>query len=100
MEDLKPSPNVYSIRPFVIDDRASVGELFYNTVHSINARDYSKEQLDIWAPLESKSGNFPRPLENNFSYVAIFRSQIVGFADLTISGYIDRFYVHEDFQGF
>ena len=26
-----------------------MAELFYQTVHSVNAKDYTKEQLDAWA---------------------------------------------------
>jgi len=87
------------IRPFTTQDRSMCGELFYQTVHTICSKDYSKEQLDIWAPEVSKSGNFPRPLENNFAYVSVIDNLIVGFADITKEGYLDRFFVHKDYQG-
>ena len=30
-------------------DCRELAELFYNTVHGVNCRDYTKEQLDAWA---------------------------------------------------
>ena len=37
------------IRDYKPSDCKEIAELFYNTVHSINAIDYSTEQLDVWA---------------------------------------------------
>jgi putative acetyltransferase len=88
-----------NIRPFNIRDRSACGELFYHTVHAICSKDYSKKQLDIWAPEVSRSGNFPRPLENNHAYVVEIDYELVGFADITKDGYLDRFFVHKDYQG-
>ncbi len=41
-----------NIRMYKSEDCREIVELFYNTVHSINSRDYSLEQLDVWAPKE------------------------------------------------
>lgn len=35
------------IREYQSSDCDKMAELFYNTVHTINAKDYSKEQLDV-----------------------------------------------------
>ena len=32
-----------------ISDCRHLAELFYHTVHTINAKTYTKEQLDVWA---------------------------------------------------
>ena len=37
------------IRPYRSSDCPALAELFYQTVHAVNARDYSPEQLDAWA---------------------------------------------------
>ncbi len=37
------------IRKYESTDCKELAELFYNTVHTINAKDYTKEQLDAWA---------------------------------------------------
>ena len=40
------------IRTYQSSDRKEITELFYNTVHTVNMRDYTKEQVDVWAPEE------------------------------------------------
>ncbi|MBA2648208.1 MAG: GNAT family N-acetyltransferase [Legionella sp.] len=74
--------------------------LFQNTIHAVNAKDYSPIQLKAWAP-KVKPEITPRwkTLPENISYVAEFDNQIVGFGDLTKQGYLDRLFVHKDFQG-
>lgn len=37
------------IRKYRSSDCKEIIELFYNTVHTVNAKDYTKEQLDVWA---------------------------------------------------
>lgn len=37
------------IRKYRPSDCERLAELFYQTVHAVNARDYTKEQLDAWA---------------------------------------------------
>ena len=37
------------IRPYRSSDCPALAELFYQTVHTVCARDYSPEQLDAWA---------------------------------------------------
>ncbi len=36
-------------REYYASDCKEITELFYNTVHNVNAKDYTKEQLDVWA---------------------------------------------------
>ena len=38
-----------TVREYEPQDCAETTELFYNTVHTVNAKDYTKEQLDAWA---------------------------------------------------
>ena len=37
------------IREYRTEDCPQLARLFYDTVHSINTRDYTKEQVDAWA---------------------------------------------------
>jgi putative acetyltransferase len=37
------------IRKYLTTDCEEITRLFYDTVHSVNARDYSSEQLNVWA---------------------------------------------------
>ncbi len=87
------------IRQYRPEDCRELAELFYQTVHTVNARDYSREQLDAWADgtvdLEQWNRSF---LEHN-SLVAVEDGRITGFADMDRTGYLDRLYVHASYQG-
>lgn len=37
------------IRPYQTADCEALARLFYDTVHTVNAKDYTKAQLDVWA---------------------------------------------------
>lgn len=37
------------IRKYQQKDCKEITELFYNTVHTVNSKDYSEEQLNAWA---------------------------------------------------
>ena len=37
------------LRKYKPDDCGTLAELFFNTVHTVNSKDYTKAQLDAWA---------------------------------------------------
>ncbi|MBC5997650.1 GNAT family N-acetyltransferase [Romboutsia ilealis] len=37
------------IREYKTSDCNEIADLFYNTVHYINSKDYTEEQLNVWA---------------------------------------------------
>ncbi|AMA73914.1 MULTISPECIES: GNAT family N-acetyltransferase [Aneurinibacillus] len=86
------------IRRFEPQDAEQIRQLFYDTVHTINARDYSKEQVDAWAPEALAADKWGQMLAYNISYVAEQDSVIIGFGDLARNGYINCLYAHKDFQ--
>jgi putative acetyltransferase len=88
-----------NIRELKREDITSCVKLFYDTVHSINAKDYSPDQLEVWAPkiINPESVRW-QSLLNNISIVAEVNHEIVGFIDLTKTGYLDRLYIHKDHQ--
>ena len=65
--------------------------LFYDTVHQINIRDYSKEQVDAWAPKDMDYQRWKDALFRKITYVADDNGKIVGFGELEDDGHIDRF---------
>ncbi|MCU6793854.1 GNAT family N-acetyltransferase [Paenibacillus sp. WQ 127069] len=90
------------IRKFQDSDINQIVTLFYETVHTINARDYSADQLQAWAPKGekiAKIANWKVSLSHNITYVAEINGEIVGFADMTPEGHLDRLYIHKDYQG-
>lgn len=72
--------------------------LFYDTVHQVNIRDYSQEQVAAWAPAEMDRDTWTKRLSQAFTYIAEEDGKIAGFGELEANGHIDRFYCHKDFQ--
>ena len=86
------------IREYQPSDCRELTELFYNTVHAVNAKDYTKEQLDVWATGQIDLKKWNQSLQEHFSIVAVADGIIVGFGDIDRTGYLDRLYVHSGYQ--
>lgn len=86
------------IRPYISSDCPEMIRLFINTVHTVCARDYPPEQLDAWT-------GHPDPVRWDQSFrahdtlVAFTDGKLTGFGDMDETGYLDRLYVHKDYQG-
>lgn len=87
------------IRIYQPCDCKELAELFYNTVHTVNARDYTKEQLDVWATGEIDLEKWNQSFQEHYSIVAVKSNIIIGFGDIDDTGYLDRLYVHTNYQG-
>lgn len=86
------------IREYISSDCERLADLFFQTVHTVNAKDYTKEQLNVWA-----TGNVDLSVWNNsflehYTLVAVENDVIVGFGDIDNTGYLDRLFVHKDYQ--
>lgn len=87
-----------TLRPYRPSDLREIAELFYGTVHTVNAGDYAPEQLDAWADGSPDLAEWNRTLLEHAALVAVEDGRIVGFGDMDRRGYLDRLYVHKDFQ--
>lgn len=98
------------LRPYSPADITAVTGLFYNTVHTVNRRDYTDIQLDTWADGNTDLDKWTISFQSNITVIAEIAeiaevaevaevdSIIVGFGDITHDGYLDRLYVHKDYQ--
>lgn len=86
------------LRPYHPDDCAEMARLFYDTVHTVNAADYSPAQLDAWATGEVDLSAWNRSFLAHHTLIAEENGVIIGFADMDETGYLDRLYVHRDYQ--
>ena len=86
------------LRMYNSSDCEFIAELFYQTVHNVNAKDYTKEQLDVWATGNVNLNEWDKSFLEHFTIVAIKNEIIVGFGDIDKNGYLDRLYVHKDYQ--
>lgn len=87
------------LRAYQTSDCKELTELFYNTVHTVNAKDYSLEQLDAWAAGQVDLEQWDQSLQTHFSIVAVEDGIIIGFGDIDETGCLDRLYVHSGYQG-
>lgn len=88
-----------TLRAYKPSDLDALLKLFKETVHTVNARDYTSAQLDAWAPEVLDNNRWQQTLCKNYTIVAEQEGVIIGFADMEDNGYFNRLYVHKDFQG-
>lgn len=86
------------IRKYKSSDCEQLAELFYQTVHNVNAKDYTQEQLDVWATGNVNLEKWNKSFLEHYTIVAINDEIIVGFGDIDKTGYLDRLFVHKDYQ--
>ena len=87
-----------TIRAFQPGDALEIMRLFRDTVHNVNSRDYTPEQVEAWAPALMDEPRWHERLRANFTYVAEAGGQIVGFSELERGGRIATLYVHHRYQ--
>lgn len=87
------------IREYRTEDCPQLARLFYDTVHSINTRDYTKEQVDAWADGRVDIDGWNTSFLEHYTLVAVDSGIVAGFGDIDAAGYLDRLYVHKDYQG-
>jgi len=93
------SPISVVLRAYRPSACSEVLRLFYDTVHTVNAKDYTEEQLDAWADGKPDAAKWNESLCAHFSLAAEADGILAGFGDIDETGYLDRLYVHRDFHG-
>lgn len=88
-----------NIRMYRETDCNEIAKLFYETVHHVNAKDYSKKQRKAWATGTVDLSRWNQSFMKNYTVVAIQEEKITGFGDIDVTGYLDHLFVHKDFQG-
>jgi len=84
------------IRPYIDNDAADLIALFTETVRRINIRDYTPEQIAVWAPKETDRVAWKERFSRCMTLVAEDERGIAGFGQLEVNGHIDCFYVAHD----
>lgn len=87
------------LREYRASDCPELTRLFYDTVHSVCAGDYTPEQLDAWADGHPDLEAWDRSLSAHDTLVAEEEGRILGFGDMAADGYLDRLFVHREAQG-
>lgn len=89
------------IRKYSKNDAQSLLALYHDTVHAVNSKDYTAEQLDAWIPSAVESvDTWKERFAKEKALIAEIDGHITGFATLGYSGKgLGMLYVSKDFQG-
>ena len=87
------------IRRYKSVDLRQISRLFYETVHAVNIKDYTKEQINTWATGRIDLKEWDASFQRHITYVVTENDLVVGFGDIDRTGYLDKLFVHKDFQG-
>ena len=86
------------IRPYQPSDIDQIASLFYQTVHTVCAADYTPDQLAVWATGQIDKAGWDRSFRSHYTLVAVSGDTVIGFGDIDATGYLDRLYVHHRYQ--
>ena len=86
------------LRQYQPSDCKILANLFYHTVHTVNTKDYSDEQINAWADGNIDLKMWNGSLLSHYTVIAEIDDIIVGFGDIDKTGYLDRLFVHHDYQ--
>jgi len=83
------------LRPATPADAGQIAAIYYHTIHTVNAADYTPAQRAAWAPEATLDpAGWQRKQQDRWTLVAEEEGQVLGFGELLERGQIDCFYVH------
>lgn len=74
------------LRVYKPADCKALTELFYETVHSVNTKDYTKEQVDAWADGNVDLEKWNQSFLEHYTVIAEEENGIIGFGDISDTG--------------
>jgi GNAT superfamily N-acetyltransferase len=86
------------LRPYNAADVPLIARLYHETIHTVNLGDYTREQVDAWAPEQPDLERWGQKLATEEVVVAELAGEIVGFCSWDPGGYLDFLYVHHAHQ--
>lgn len=87
-----------NVRLFEIADNAVLARLFTETIRTIDATDYSPEQVEVWAGVPPDLKSWRDRVHGRMVFVAHEGCEIIGFITFEPDGHVDYLYVHHRFQ--
>ncbi|MFT7652650.1 MAG: putative acetyltransferase [Limisphaerales bacterium] len=87
------------LRDMFTGEEAALWALFHATIHSVNAKHYSPQQLAAWSPKDRDMAQWAKRMQSVAPFVVVAADEIVGFSDLQADGLVDFMFVHTAWQG-
>jgi len=84
------------IRSYQHSDAVSLCTLFFETVHCVNANDYSQAQLNAWTSQIPDANLWHQRMTKNTTLVAVDDEQIIGFGELADKNHIHMLFCRYD----
>ena len=81
------------LREFRIGDELCLRRVFESAIHDVAIRDYSQAEVDAWAPRQFDPDQWASRVQGIAPFVVERHGEIVAYADVQSSGYIDHFFV-------
>ena len=97
MEEYLDSKRI-EIRQATLENIPEITSIFRDTITEINSKDYSEEQIKVWASGADDADKWKERIKNFYFIVAEIDTTISGFAYLKNGNYFDGLYVHKDYQ--
>jgi len=81
------------IRNFRSGDELALHAVFYSAVHQVASQYYTAEQINAWAPPAFDAAAWTVRMREIRPFVVENAGELVAYADVQPSGYIDHFFV-------
>jgi putative acetyltransferase len=91
----------FVIRTYHPDDAEEIAALFFDTVRTVNRRDYTQAQVEAWAPHDPRAADrWAATLGDGRRavFVATGGERVLGFTDVEPDGHLDHLFVHHFHQ--
>lgn len=86
------------VRRYRPDEAPELWRLFHNTIRNVNTRDYTEEQVRVWAPDTVDPEKWRQRMAGINPFLCVEGDVIVGYTDVQETGLIDHFFVHHEWQ--
>lgn len=90
--------DITQIRTAIPEDLIAITELFRKTILSVNIRDYSLQQVQVWSAGANNKDAWLKKIYEQYFLCAFTENELTGFASLDKKGYLDLMYVNKDWQ--
>jgi putative acetyltransferase len=88
-----------SVRQALEADAGKITVLFYDTITTVNRKDYHDAQIAAWSAGANNTAAWLAKINEQHFFVAESNDILLGFSSITSDGYIDLMFVHKDYQG-